>query len=48
LGRDLDAADAQRFASDAVILITGRIVYDGPVEDARNQPELLHVYLGIY
>ena len=35
-------------ADDVVILNTGRIVYDGPAEDARNQPELLHVHLGVY
>jgi branched-chain amino acid transport system ATP-binding protein len=35
-------------ADDVVILNTGRIVYDGPAEDARNQPELLHAHLGVY
>jgi branched-chain amino acid transport system ATP-binding protein len=35
-------------ADDVVILNTGRIVYDGPAEDARNQPGLLHVHLGVY
>jgi branched-chain amino acid transport system ATP-binding protein len=35
-------------ADDVVILNTGRIVYDGPAEDARNQPELLYAHLGVY
>ncbi|HEX7440109.1 MAG TPA: ABC transporter ATP-binding protein [Caldimonas sp.] len=35
-------------ADDVVILNTGRIVYDGPAEDAQNQPELLHAHLGVY
>ena len=35
-------------ADDVVILNTGRIVYDGPAEEARNQPGLLHVHLGVY
>jgi branched-chain amino acid transport system ATP-binding protein len=35
-------------ADDVVILNTGRIVYDGPAEDARNQPELLQAHLGVY
>jgi len=35
-------------ADDVVILNTGRIVYDGPAEDARSQPELLHAHLGVY
>src|SRR5471030_2983019 len=42
LGRDIDAADALRVADYDVILNAGRIVYDGPAEDARNQPDLLH------
>jgi ABC-type branched-subunit amino acid transport system ATPase component len=50
LGRDIGAADALALgiACDAVILNTGHIVYDGPAEDARNQPELFHVHLGVY
>ena len=39
---------ALRVADDVVILNTGRIVYDGPAEDARNQSGLLHTRLGIY
>jgi branched-chain amino acid transport system ATP-binding protein len=35
-------------ADDVVILNTGRIVYDGPAQNARNQAELLHVHLGVY
>jgi ABC-type branched-subunit amino acid transport system ATPase component len=50
LGRDFGVMDtlALRVADDVVILNTGRIVYDGPAEDTRNQPELLHAHLGIY
>ena len=33
---------------DIVILNTGRIVYDGAADDARNQPDLLHAHLGVY
>jgi len=36
LGRDIDAAAAPRVADYDVILNTGRIVYDGPAEDAWN------------
>ena len=35
-------------ADDVAILNTGRIVYDGSVEDARNQPGLLRAHLGVY
>ena len=35
-------------ADDVVILNTGRIVFDGPAEDARKQPDLLHANLGVY
>jgi len=35
-------------ADDVVILNTGHIVYDGPAEDAQNQPDLLHAHLGVY
>jgi branched-chain amino acid transport system ATP-binding protein len=35
-------------ADDVVILNTGRIVYDGLAEEARNHPELLHAHLGVY
>jgi ABC-type branched-subunit amino acid transport system ATPase component len=48
LARDIDAEDAPRVADDVMILNTGRIVYDGPAEDARNQPELLRARLGRY
>jgi branched-chain amino acid transport system ATP-binding protein len=39
---------ALRVADEVLILNTGRIVYDGPAEDARNQPGLLHAHLGVY
>jgi branched-chain amino acid transport system ATP-binding protein len=35
-------------ADDVVILNTGRIVFDGPAEDARRQPDLLHANLGVF
>jgi len=35
-------------ADDVVILNTGRIVFDGLAEDARQQPDLLHANLGVY
>jgi branched-chain amino acid transport system ATP-binding protein len=35
-------------ADDVVILNTGRIVFDGAVEDARKQPDMLHANLGVY
>jgi branched-chain amino acid transport system ATP-binding protein len=39
---------ALRVADDVVILNTGRIVYDGPAEDARNRPDVLQSNLGVY
>jgi hypothetical protein len=33
---------------DVAILNAGRIVYDGPAEDARRQTEPLHANLGDY
>ena len=50
LARNFGMVDALalRVADDVVILNTGRIVYDGPAEDARNQSGLLHTRLGIY
>ncbi len=42
-----NAALALRVADDVAILNTGRIVHEGPAQDARARPELLNTHLGI-
>jgi branched-chain amino acid transport system ATP-binding protein len=42
-----NTALALRVADDAVVLNTGRIVYDGTAEDLRGRPDLLQQNLGI-
>jgi branched-chain amino acid transport system ATP-binding protein len=43
-----NTALAFKVADDAVILNTGRLVFDGPVEQIKNRPHFLLNHLGVY
>ncbi len=41
------AAAALRFATRAVVMSNGTIVHDGPAEEVRANPEILHRHIGV-
>ena len=44
---DNDFAAVSKFADRNVILVKGRVVFEGTGSELRNRPELLHQHLGI-